>query len=454
MQSISKDQERIILPSSDVPRSYYNIQADLGERLPPPLDPQTREPVNPVKLERLFAKDLIQQEISSERFIPIPEQVRDAYIRIGRPTPLVHAVGLEKFLETPAKIYYKAEYLSPTGSHKPNTAIPQAFYNSRQGVERIVTESGAGQWGSALAMASAFFDLECQVYMVRVSYDQKPARRTMMETYGAKVVPSPSKETKFGQSLLAQDPNHPGTLGIAITEALEDTVTHENTRYCLGSVLNHVLLHQSIVGLETKKQLELAGVKPDVFAGCIGGGSNFAGFAYPFIGEKIRGRLNAEFVAVEPKAVPSTTRGTYQYDYGDTGEMTPLLKMHTVGHKYLSPPIHSGGLRYHGKAPSLCHLIDRKIVKSVAYHQNEVFQAATTFARAEGLIPAPETAHVIKYVIDEAEKCKKTGQAKTIVFNNCGHGLLDLKAYEDYQAGKLVDYEPGQIDLSYLPKVS
>lgn len=453
MQTLSKTQERIVLPSSEVPTSYYNIQADLGERLPPPLDPQTKAPMDPAKLERIFAKDLIQQEISAERFIPIPEQVREAYIRIGRPTPLVHAVGLEKLLGTPAKIYYKAEYLSPTGSHKPNTAIPQAFYNKRQGIQRIVTESGAGQWGSALAMASAFFDLECQVYMVRISYNQKPGRRTMMETYGARVVPSPSKETKYGQSLLAHDPNHPGTLGIAITEALEDTVTHDNTRYCLGSVLNHVLLHQSIVGLETKKQLDIAGVKPDIFAGCIGGGSNFAGFAYPFIGEKLRGRLKAEFVAVEPKAVPSTTRGSYRYDYGDSGEMTPLMKMHTIGHKYLSPPIHSGGLRYHGKAPSLCYLIDKKIVRSIAYHQNEVFEAARTFARAEGLIPAPETAHVIKYVIDEANRCKKSGESKTIVFNNCGHGLLDLKAYEDYLANKLVDYEPGHIDLDYLPKI-
>ncbi len=440
-----------MLPSAETPTDYYNIQADLGERLPPPLDPQTKQPVNPAMLERIFAKDLVQQEVSIQRFVPIPEEVREAYIRLGRPTPLVHATRLERLLDTPAKIYYKAEYVSPTGSHKPNTAIAQAYYNKKQGIDRIVTESGAGQWGSALAMASAIFDLDCQVYMVRVSYNQKPGRRTMMETYGAKVLASPSSETKFGRSLLAEDPNHPGTLGIAISEALEDTVTHDDTRYCLGSVLNHVLMHQSIVGLEAKKQFEQAGVEPDIIAGCIGGGSNFAGFAYPFLGDKLRGRSNAEFVAVEPKAVPSTTRGEYRYDFGDSGEMTPLLKMHTVGHKYLSPPIHSGGLRYHGKAPSLCHLIDKGMVKPVAYHQNEVFEAARFFAQAEGIIPAPETAHVIKYVIDEARKCKQTGEEKTIAFNNCGHGLLDLKAYEDYLAGKLVDYEPGQIDLSYLP---
>ena len=454
MQTLTRHQERIVLPSADTPTDYYNIQADLGERLPPPLDPQTRQPANPATLERIFAKELIRQEISGERYVPIPEEVRDAYIRIGRPTPLVRAARLERLLDTPAQIYYKAEYLSPTGSHEPNTAIPQAYYNNKQGIERIVTESGAGQWGSALAMSSAFFGLKCQVYMVRVSYNQKPGRRTMMETYGARVSASPSTETKYGQSLLAEDPNHPGTLGIAITEALEDTVTHEDTRYCLGSVLNHVLMHQSIVGLETKKQLDSIGVTPDIIAGCIGGGSNFAGLAYPFIGDKLKGGLDADFVAVEPKAVPSTTRGVYRYDFGDSGEMTPLLKMYTVGHKYLSPPIHSGGLRYHGKAPSLCHLIDRKVVRSVAYHQNEVFQAATAFARAEGMIPAPETAHVIKYVMDEAENCKKTGERKVIVFNNCGHGLLDLKAYEDFLAGKLLDYEPGGIDLSYLPSVS
>jgi tryptophan synthase beta chain len=452
MQTLApREPARITLSQDEIPTSWYNIQADLNEPLPPPLDPATKQPVNPQSLERIFAKELIRQEISSEQNITIPETVRDAYIQIGRPTPLVRARRLERFLRTPAKIFYKAEYLSPTGSHKPNTALAQAYYNSKQGTQRLVTESGAGQWGSALALASSIFNLECRVYMVRVSYQQKPGRRTMMETYGAEVLPSPSNETKFGKSLLDQNQDHPGTLGIAISEALEDTVTHEDTRYCLGSVLNHVLLHQSIIGLEAKKQFESMDIEPDIIAGCIGGGSNFAGFAYPFIADKLRSKSDSEFVACEPKAVPSTTRGTYTYDFADTAEMTPLLKMYTVGHKYISPPIHSGGLRYHGKAPSLCYLINKGLVKSVAYHQTEVFQAARTFARTEGMIPAPETAHWIKYVIDEAIRCKEPNEEKVIAFNNCGHGLLDLKAYEDFQAGRLVDYEPASIQVeSYV----
>lgn len=444
-------EDRIKLPADLLPRNYYNIQSDLPEPLAPPLDPKTLQPVNPALLERLFAKELVRQEVSSERFIKIPEEVLQAYRMIGRPTPLVRARRLEKFLKTPAQIFFKAEYLSPTGSHKPNTAIAQAYYNKQQGIQRVVTESGAGQWGSALAMGTAMFGMKCRVYMVRVSYDQKPGRRIMMETYGAEVKPSPSTETNYGKSLLAQDPDQPGTLGIAISEAIEDTVTHDDTRYCLGSVLNHVLLHQSIIGLEAKKQFESIDVQPDVIAGCIGGGSNFAGFAYPFMADKLQGKLDAEFVACEPKAVPSTTRGTYTYDYGDTAEMTPLLKMYTVGHKFISPPIHSGGLRYHGKAPSLCHLINKGFVRSVAYHQNEVFQAARIFAQTEGVIPAPETAHCIKYVIDEAVKCRERNEEKVLAFNNCGHGLLDLKAYEDYLTGKLVDYEPPQIEtISYV----
>ena len=438
---------RINLSSEDIPTRYYNIQADLKEPLPPPLDPKTKQPVNPAALERIFAKELIRQEISSERFITIPDEVLDAYVEIGRPTPLVRARRLEKFLKTPAKIFYKAEYLSPTGSHKPNTAIAQAYYNMQQGTKRLATETGAGQWGCALALGSAMFGLKCRVYMVRISYQQKPGRRIMMETYGAEVRPSPSEETNFGKSLLAKNPNHPGTLGIAISDALEDTVTHEDTRYCLGSVLNHVLLHQSIIGLEAKKQFESIDERPDVVAGCIGGGSNFAGFAYPFMADKLHGKSDAEFVACEPKAVPSTTRGVYTYDFGDTAEMTPLLKMYTIGHRYESPPIHSGGLRYHGKAPSLCYLINKGQVRSVAYHQNEVFAAARTFAQTEGVIPAPETAHCIKYIIDEAIRCKKTREEKVLAFNNCGHGLLDVKAYEDYLAGKLQDYEPANIEV-------
>ncbi len=443
--------DRVQLSADLLPKNYYNIQADLPERLPPPLDPKTLQPVNPALLERLFARELVRQEISSDRFIKIPEEVLEAYRQIGRPTPLVRARRLERFLRTPARIFFKAEYSSPTGSHKPNTAIAQAYYNKQDGTQRVVTESGAGQWGSALAMGSAMFGLKCRVYMVRVSYDQKPGRRVMMETYGAEVKPSPSNETKYGQSLLAENSDHPGTLGIAISEALEDTVTHDDTRYCLGSVLNHVLTHQSIIGLEAKKQFESIDVEPDMFVGCIGGGSNFAGFAYPFLGDKLNGKSDAEFVACEPKAVPSTTRGRYTYDFGDTAEMTPLLKMHTVGHKFISPPIHSGGLRYHGKAPSLSYLIDKGHVRSVAYHQNEVFRAAQIFAQTEGLIPAPETAHCIKFVIDEAIRCREKNEDKVIAFNNCGHGLLDLKAYEDFLAGRLVDYEPPEIEtVSYV----
>src|SRR6266705_2151850 len=424
-----RETARVNLTQDELPSNWYNIQSDLPEQLPPPLDPSTRQPVNPQALERIFAKELIRQEMSLEKSIRIPEKV----------------------LKTPAKIYYKAEYLSPTGSHKPNTAIAQAYYNSQQGTGRLVTESGAGQWGSALAFASAIFKLKCKVYMVRVSYDQKPGRRTMMETYGAEVTASPSSDTKFGRSLLDRNKEHPGTLGIAISEALEDTVTHEDSRYCLGSVLNHVLLHQSIIGLEAKKQFESIDVEPDIIAGCIGGGSNFAGFAYPFMSDKLKGSSDYRFVACEPKAVPSTTRGVYTYDFGDTAEMTPLLKMYTIGHKYASPPIHSGGLRYHGKAPSLCYLINKGHVRSVAYHQTEVFQAARTFAQTEGMIPAPETAHCIKYVIDEAIRCKESNEQKVIAFNNCGHGLLDLKPYEDFQAGRRVDYEPASIQVeSYV----
>src|SRR3989475_6980154 len=440
-------QNRVNLEEDEIPTRYYNIQSARRDPLPPPLAPKTKHPVTPTTLGRIFAKELIRQEISSERYITIPDEVSEPYLECGRPPPLVRATRLERFLKPPAKIFYKAEYLCPTGSHKPNTAIAQAYYNKKQGTERVATESGAGQWGSALALGSEMCGLKCKVYMVRISYQQKPGRRVMMETYGAEVRPSPSEDTNYGRSLLAQDKNHPGTLGIAISEALEDTVTHDNTRYCLGSVMNHVLTHQSIICLEAKKQFESIDVQPDVIAGCIGGGSNFAGFAYPFMMDKLKGKLDAEFVACEPKAVPSTTRGVYTYDFGDAAEMTPLVKMYTIGHKYLSPPIHSGGLRYHGKAPSLCALINNGHVRSVAYHQNEVFQAARTFAQTEGLIPAPETAHCIKYIIDEALRCKETNQDKVIAFNNCGHGLLDLKAYEDFLAGKLIDYEPSKIEV-------
>jgi len=436
----------VVLHSDEMPTSWYNIQADFPEPLPPPLDPKTLQPVNPSLLERVFAKELIRQEVSTERYIKIPDEVIDAYLRIPRPTPLYRAKRLEAYLKTPAQIYYKCEYLSPPGSHKPNTAIAQAYYNKKQGIERLTTETGAGQWGSALAMACVLFELKCRVYMVRVSYDQKPGRRTMMETWGAEVLPSPSDQTKFGKSLLEKDPNHPGTLGIAIGEALEDTLSREDTRYCIGSALNHVLLHQTIVGQEAKKQFEMIDVYPDVICGCIGGGSNFSGFCFPFMMDKLKGKSESEFVACESKAVPHTTRAVYTYDHGDTAKITPLLKMYTLGHDYACPPIHAGGLRYHGMAPLVSYLINKGYMRSIAYYQNEIFAAARILAQTEGMITAPETAHNVKYAIDEALKCKRTGEKKIITFNNCGHGLLDLTAYESFLAGKLEDYEPVKIE--------
>lgn len=447
----SVDKECAIhLPQDEMPTHWYNILPDLPEPLPPPLDPRTLKPISPESLTRIFARDLMMQEVSTERFIKIPDEVYDAYLRLPRPTPILRARRLEKYLNTPAKIYYKCEYVNPTGSHKPNSAIAQAYYNMIQGTERLVTETGAGQWGSALAMAAIIFGLQCSVYMVQASYDQKPGRRVMMQVMGADVVASPSMKTKFGQSLLKTDPNNTGSLGIAISEALEDCATHDNTRYCLGSVLNHVLLHQTIIGLEAKKQFEMIDIQPDVICGCIGGGSNFAGFAYPFMVDKLKGKSDAEFIACEPRAVPSTTRGLYTYDYGDTAEMTPLLKMYTIGHKYQPPPIHAGGLRYHGKAPSLSLLINKGYISSIAYSQNEVFEAAQLLAKTEGMITAPESAHNVKYAIDEALRCKKTGEKKIITFNNCGHGLLDLQAYDSYLNKELQDYAPGKIEVQKI----
>ncbi|MEM0007110.1 MAG: TrpB-like pyridoxal phosphate-dependent enzyme [Candidatus Bathyarchaeia archaeon] len=441
-----------MLGADEIPTAWYNIQADLPEPLPPPLDPTTLKPIDPKLLERIFAKELIRQEVSTERFIKIPEEVLDAYLRLPRPTPLYRARRLEKFLKTPAKIYFKCENFSPTGSHKTNTAIAQAYYNKEQGIKRLVTETGAGQWGTALAFACTIFGLKCRIYMVRVSYQQKPGRRTIAQLYGAEMFPSPSDQTNFGRKLLKENPNHPGTLGIAISEAIEDTMTHEDTRYSLGSVLNHVLLHQTIIGLEAKKQFEIIGEYPDIVCGCIGGGSNYAGFCYPFMMDKLKGKTETEFVACESKAVPHTTKGVYTYDFGDTAEMTPLLKMLTIGHGYACPPIHAGGLRYHGMAPSISYLIHRGYMRSVAYHQTEVFQAAQILAQAEGLIIAPETAHSLKFVIDEALRCRKTGEKKVIAMNYSGHGLLDLGAYEQFLAGKLVDYEPEKIDVPTIVK--
>ena len=448
---------KFVLDEDEIPKKWYNIQADLPTPLDPPLHPATMEPVKPSDLEPIFPKELIKQEVSSERWISIPEEVRDIY-RLWRPTPLYRAVRLEKALKTPAKIYYKWEGVSPPGSHKPNTAVAQAYYNMKEGVERITTETGAGQWGSALAFGTCLFGLDCMIYMVRASYDQKPYRRILMETWGAKCVPSPSDKTQFGRKMLKEDPNCPGSLGIAISEAVEDAVTHENTKYSLGSVLNHVLLHQTVVGLECKKQFEMADDYPDVMFGCVGGGSNFAGACFPFVADKLSGeKPDLRVVSCEPKACPTLTKGPYAYDYGDTAATAPIIKMYTLGHGFIPPPIHAGGLRYHGDAPLLCKLTKEGFMEAAAYHQTEVFKAAVTFARAEGFVIAPETAHCAKAAIDEALRCKKTGKEETIFFANSGHGHFDLAAYDAYLGGKLVDYEyPAKlvkVALAKLPKV-
>jgi tryptophan synthase beta chain len=432
---------KVNLDVEEMPTSWYNIVSDLPEPLPPPLDPNTLKPASPDSLLRIFAKECILQETSTEKSIKIPDEVADAYIRNGRPTPIHRAKRLEDYLKTPAKIYFKREDLSPTGSHKPNTAIAQAFYAKKEGVERLTTETGAGQWGSALALGSAYFDMKCTVYMTRASYVQKPYRRVMMQLYGAEVLSSPSSNTSVGRSFHSQNNEHPGSLGIAISEALEDCLNHDTTKYCLGSVLNHVLLHQSIIGLEARKEFEKLDLKPDIIVGCIGGGSNFAGLAYPFVRDKLNKKSDPKFIGVEPKAVPSTTKGVYAYDYADTGKLTPLLKMYTVGHTYQCPPIHAGGLRYHGKAPSLSLLIKSGVVSTKAYTQNEIMEAGRLFSTIEGIVPAPETCHAVKAVIDEALTCKRTGEDKVILFNFSGHGLLDLKAYEDYFGGRLIDSE-------------
>jgi tryptophan synthase beta chain len=440
------------LKPDQIPTSWYNIQADLPEPLPPPLDPSTSKPINPQLLERIFAKELILQEVSKERYIRIPEEVLNTYLALPRPTPLFRAKRLERHLKTPAQIYFKCENFSPTGSHKTNTAVAQAYYNEKQGTKRLVTETGAGQWGTALALSCALFEMKCKIYMVRASYQQKPGRRIIAQLYGAEMFPSPSDKTKFGRKLLKENPNHPGTLGIAISEAIEDTLTDENTRYSLGSVLNHVLMHQTIIGQEARKQFELLGIYPDIVCGCIGGGSNYAGFGFPFMMDKLKGKIDTKFVACESKAVPHTTKGVYTYDFGDTAMMTPLLKMLTIGHGYACPPIHAGGLRYHGMAPAISYLIHKGYMSSIAYGQNEIFQAAATLARIEGMIIAPETAHSLKFVIDEALRCKKTGEKKIIAMNYSGHGLLDLGAYEQFLSGKLADYEPEKIEVPTIVK--
>ncbi len=433
---------KIVLNEEDVPKQWYCILPDLPKPLPPILNPTTREPVNPEDLTAIFAKELVRQEVSQDRWIKIPEKVREVYM-LWRPTPLYRATRLEKALKTPAKIYYKYEGVSPPGSHKPNTAVAQAYYNQKEGIYRLTTETGAGQWGSALAFSCMLFDIKATIYMVRVSYEQKPYRRVLMELWGSEVFPSPSDRTEAGRAILKDDPENPGSLGIAISEAVEDAIKHEDTKYTLGSVLNHVLTHQTVIGLEAKKQLESVDEYPDIIVGCIGGGSSFSGLYWPFYYDKISKKApkDTRFLAVESTAVPKVTKGYYTYDHGDAARIIPLVKMHTLGHMFVPPPIHAGGLRYHGMAPTLCLLKEEGIVESRAYNQVDVFEAAVLFAKNEGFVPAPEPSHAIKAVIDEAIKCRETGEEKTILFLLCGHGYFDLKGYDEYLNGKLLPYE-------------
>ncbi len=450
-------QHKFLLDEKDLPTRWYNIQADLPFSLPPVIHPGTKQPIGPQDLAPIFSTELIKQEMSEERWIDIPEEVRDVY-KLWRPSPLYRAIRLERALDTPAYIYYKREGVSPAGSHKPNSAAAQAFFNRREGVRRITTETGAGQWGSALAMSCNFFGLDCKVYMVKVSYEQKPYRRVLMESWGATVVPSPSPNTAAGRAALSKDPDSPGSLGIAISEAVEEAASRADTRYALGSVLNHVLLHQTVIGLETQKQFELAGESPDILVGCVGGGSSFAGFTFPLLKDKLSGKhANLQVIAVEPMACPSLTKGAYVYDFGDTAGTTPLLKMYTLGHSFIPAPIHAGGLRYHGMAPLVCALYDNRVIEAVAVHQLPTFEAALQFARTEGILSAPEPAHAIRVVIDEALKCKESGERKVIGFVLCGHGHFDLGAYDAYMGGKLQDFEYPDAKirdaLSALPKV-
>lgn len=433
---------KILLSDAEIPTRWYNIQADLKTPMPPPLHPGTKEPVGPEALAPLFPMALIQQEVSQERWIEIPDEVRSLYA-LWRPSPLYRARRLEKALDTPARIYYKWEGVSPTGSHKPNTAVAQAYYNKQEGIKRLTTETGAGQWGTALSFACQFFGLECQVYMVRVSFEQKPYRKAVMELYGGKVLPSPSPQTAAGRKILAADPDSPGSLGIAISEAVEDAASREDTHYALGSVLNHVLLHQSIIGLEAEAQLQKAGeALPDVVVGCFGGGSNFAGFAFPFLRHRLIGdKRDIRVVACEPASCPSLTKGEYRYDFGDAVGMTPLLPMHTLGHGFVPAKIHAGGLRYHGAAPLVSHVLHAGEMEAVAYHQLECFESGVLFARSEGIVPAPEATHVIKGAIDEALRCRESGEEKVIAFNLCGHGHFDMGAYQAYFAGQLQQHE-------------
>jgi len=445
-----------MLDESELPTQWYNLVPDLPAPPPPPLHPGTLQPVGPDDLAPLFPMALIEQEVTPERYIEIPEPVLDVY-RLWRPTPLYRAHRLEKALNTPARIYYKYEGVSPAGSHKPNTAVPQAFYNAAEGTRRLTTETGAGQWGTALAFASALFGLECEVWQVGASYDQKPYRRTMMEVFGATVHRSPSELTAAGRAILAENPDHPGSLGLAISEAVEVAAGDPSTRYALGSVLNHVLMHQTVIGEETLLQFAKAGEAPDVIVGCTGGGSNFAGLAFPFLREKLAGRMSPTIRAVEPASCPSFTRGVYAYDFGDTAGMTPLLKMHTLGHSFVPDPIHAGGLRYHGMSPLMSHVYELGLIEAIAVAQTECFRAAIQFARTEGIVPAPEPTHALAACIREALACKESGESKVILTALCGHGHLDLAAYDAYLSGQMVDEEVGEErfarSLAELPAV-
>jgi tryptophan synthase beta chain len=451
------DTIKYLLPEEQIPKSWYNLMADLPSPPPPPLHPGTLQPLGPDDLAPLFPMSLIMQEVSAEREIEIPAPVREIY-KQWRPSPLFRARRLEKALDTPAKIYYKYEGVSPAGSHKPNTAVAQAFYNHEAGIRKISTETGAGQWGSSLAFAGALFGIEVQVFMVKVSYQQKPYRRALMETYGARCIASPSMETNVGRAILAKSPDSTGSLGIAISEAVEVAAAREDTKYALGSVLNHVLLHQTVVGQEAMKQLEMAGDDPDTIIACTGGGSNFAGIVFPFLGAQLRGGKKRRIIAIEPAACPSLTKGKYAYDFGDTGHLTPLVKMHTLGSAFIPPALHAGGLRYHGMAPLVSHIKDLGLIEARAYKQVEVFEAGVQFARCEGIVPAPEANHAVKGAIDEALKCKQDGKSRTILFNLCGHGHFDMQAYADYFAGKLTDKSYAEEELAMalagLPSVA
>jgi tryptophan synthase beta chain len=437
---------KFLLDERSLPESWYNVLPDLPFGLEPPLNPATREPVGPEAFAEIFPEEIIRQEVTADSHVPIPEEVREIYA-LWRPTPLLRARRLEKVLDTPAHIYYKYEGGSPTGSHKPNTAVPQAYYNKQEGVRRLTTETGAGQWGSSLAFACRQMDLDCTVYMVRVSHEQKPYRRIMMETYDARVHASPTDLTQAGRNILKEDPESPGSLGIAISEAVEDAVTHSDAKYSLGSVLNHVLLHQTVIGQEALEQMEMAGEYPDVVVGCVGGGSNFGGIAFPFLQENLKGRRDTRILAVEPSSCPTLTKGRYVYDFGDTAGTTPMMKMYTLGHTFVPSGIHAGGLRYHGDSPIVSALVVEGLVEARAYAQNPTFEAGVTFARAEGIVPAPEVTHAIKATVDLALEAKETGEEKVILFNLCGHGHFDLSAYEAYLAGRLVDLEYSEEEI-------